>query len=328
MYRLTINSGLKKLKWVGNDLPYSCGLKSLPNQTHGKRILVYHGVTENALTDINARFISTQRFEQEISYFKKHFNVVSLKEYIEGAEHPNKLTVAITFDDGYLNNLTEALPILEKHQLPATFFITTIQKENYPLLWADALDLHRYTSNQPLQFQEHLYRSVKNEYKNGHSVLKHDLKTTGWQTKKELVDLIIANNTFMNDTLFSPYFQLMSEKDIQQLSKSEYATIGSHGVYHNCLTQIPIKDAVMELKESKSYLENLIQKEVNNLAYPDGDYNSALIDEAQKVGYQIQLVVDYLYEKDEADTRILPRFGINPYIRFNNQIRHIIDGKY
>lgn len=328
MYPSKINRGIKKLSWLGNDSLYSCRLKSIPNNSSGKRILLYHGITENALTDINARFISTERFEKEIAYFKKHFNVVSLQDYVNGAEHPEKLTIAITFDDGYLNNLTEALPILEKHEVPATFFITTIQKKNYPILWTDALDLHRYTFNKDFEFQGQLYHAKKNEYRNKNQVLKHYLKATGWKEKQTLINQILANNHFIKNSDYSPYYQLMTTENIQQLAQSKYATIGSHGLYHNCVTKIPIEDAITELKESKTFLENLTQRKITTLAYPDGDYNPQLINEAEKLGYQIQLSVESLYETDQTDQRIHQRFGINPYISFNNQIQSIINGRY
>ena len=91
---------IKKATWKYRDWGYSYGYRKLPNKTSGRRILLYHGVTKNAKLDINARFISTTQFEQQISYMKSNFHVVSLDEYFQGVSHPSKLTVAITFDDG------------------------------------------------------------------------------------------------------------------------------------------------------------------------------------------------------------------------------------
>jgi len=329
MINSRINGGLKKIKWASNDLLFSMRLKSLNLDVDDKRIIVYHGVTANAKTDINARFISTDLFEKQIQYFTTHFHVVSLSNYFDGAYHPYKPTIAITFDDGYQNNLTEALPILEKYKAPATFFITTVQQANYSILWADALDLFRYTNiKNEFVFNNMVYKSPKNEYKNGRKTLKKNLKRTGWNEKKSLVDLILSDNDFIDDQSLKPYYQLLSDEEILQLSKSRYAEIGSHGLYHNCLTKIPLEKAKEELTISKSYLENIIQKEVISFAYPDGDYNNELISAAEKVGYKNQLVVDYIESNHLQDSRLENRFGINPYISFNNQIQCLLDGEY
>src|SRR6202008_4899171 len=48
-------------------------------------------------------------------------------------------TVCITFDDGYLDNLTVAAPILEKHGLPATLFLATGYIERAETQWSDRL---------------------------------------------------------------------------------------------------------------------------------------------------------------------------------------------
>jgi len=320
--------GIKKLKWITNDGLYSTGLLSLKLSSQERRILIYHGVTNNARTDINARFISTALFEKQIRFFKKNFNIVNLNDYFAGAHHSKKLTIAITFDDGYLNNLTEVLPVLEKYQVPTTFFITTIGKANYDVLWADLLDLYRLTGPKSFTFKSEVYKRGKHEYTGPKGSLKALIKNSGWSIKKELIDVILAENQFINNPQSFTYFKLLNKKQIQQLARSEYANIGSHGLYHNCLDKIPLAEAKDELIKSKAYIEDLIQMDVASIAYPDGRYTPEVVDLAEKIGYTQQLAVDYIYEKDDQDQRIQKRFGINPFISFNNQIQAIIDEKY
>lgn len=320
--------GLKKLTWGINDGLFLSGLKTLNPSRFGRRILLYHGITKYARTDINARFIDLELFEKQIHYFKLHFNVVALEEYFQGANHPDKLTIAITFDDGYMNNFTDALPILEKYKVPATFNITAVGEVNYNVLWADMIDLFRVTGPNRFTFQNTKYKKGRHEYYGPNGTLKQCLKHSDWETKKELVDTILDRNDFMYKPEYFPYFKLMNSEQIKQLSVSNYARIGSHGLYHNCLDKITHGDAKTELSKSKNYLENIIQKEVISIAYPDGRYTPDILDFAEELGYKIQLAVDYLYEADESDLRLENRFGINPYISFNNQIQCILDGRY
>ena len=63
--------------------------------------------------------ISPERFEQQLSWLSRRRKVVPLLETLTHAER----SVAITFDDGYRDNLTVALPLLEKFNLPMTLFV-------------------------------------------------------------------------------------------------------------------------------------------------------------------------------------------------------------
>ena len=54
---------------------------------------------------------------------KKNCNVISLSDYFEKKFDNKKINVAITFDDGYTNNLTEALPLLKKYNFRAVIYL-------------------------------------------------------------------------------------------------------------------------------------------------------------------------------------------------------------
>jgi len=88
-------------------------------------VVAFHRVNdklpEDGLTCPSAKFESFCRF------FMEHFRVVSLSEQVAGARagHSMAGSLAITFDDGYLDNHEVAAPILRKLRLPATFFVTT-----------------------------------------------------------------------------------------------------------------------------------------------------------------------------------------------------------
>jgi peptidoglycan/xylan/chitin deacetylase (PgdA/CDA1 family) len=75
--------------------------------------------------------ISPERFERQLQWLARWRRVVSLEETLR-APARQKL-VALTFDDGYQDNLTVALPLLEKLQLPMTLFVTAgfVGREDY-----------------------------------------------------------------------------------------------------------------------------------------------------------------------------------------------------
>lgn len=109
---------------------YAHGWMPLQNRWHGYQddqrviILLYHRVSDQFRDSVT---IGIERFDQHMAYIAKHFTTVSLKEIVEGKIPRNsaKPVIAVSFDDGYLDNYENAAPILLKHQVPCTFFIST-----------------------------------------------------------------------------------------------------------------------------------------------------------------------------------------------------------
>jgi len=102
-------------------------------------ILQYHHVSNN--TPISTS-VSPQQFEKHLRYLKQHnFNVVPLNTLIDAIKNQQPLpdkTVAITFDDAYLDILTQAKPLLDHFNFPFTIFINPAlvsQRSKHYLTW-------------------------------------------------------------------------------------------------------------------------------------------------------------------------------------------------
>jgi len=90
-------------------------------------ILMYHSINEKVNPHIKALIVSPNTFEKQMQFLKAHkYNVIPLVDLAglikKGGPIAAK-TLAITFDDGYKDNYTQAFRILKKYQLPATIFI-------------------------------------------------------------------------------------------------------------------------------------------------------------------------------------------------------------
>jgi peptidoglycan/xylan/chitin deacetylase (PgdA/CDA1 family) len=82
------------------------------------------------------------QFSSQMSYLAKHSNVISIRDVLDvctGKLQPKSHSIMITFDDGYLDNYTSALPILLANGLTAAFFITTGFVEQSLSPWYDDL---------------------------------------------------------------------------------------------------------------------------------------------------------------------------------------------
>lgn len=89
------------------------------------RILSYHGVDDSVDDGLNfdGFFVSSAMFRKQMELLK-NYRVVGLDDVLKMHTWPDH-AVAITFDDGYKNNVEVAAPILREYGYPATFFVTT-----------------------------------------------------------------------------------------------------------------------------------------------------------------------------------------------------------
>src|SRR5204863_1583826 len=88
-------------------------------------IVAFHRVQDS--WDPNGLTIGRDLFDRYCRFFAQHFHVVALRDLIAKLERGEDVSrhLAITFDDGYRDNVENAAPTLERHSLPATFFVTS-----------------------------------------------------------------------------------------------------------------------------------------------------------------------------------------------------------
>jgi len=106
-------------------------------------VIMYHNIDEHSAA--SRLSVSPESFRRQMNFLKSHkYNVVKLEDLV-GMLKKNKLpskTIAITFDDGYENNYTNAYPILKKLGLQATIFIipAMIGTDGY-LKWSQVIEM-------------------------------------------------------------------------------------------------------------------------------------------------------------------------------------------
>ncbi len=91
---------------------------------HDIRILLYHRIN-NIKGDPTA--VRPEAFAQQMKYLARNFQVVRMTDLLAGLKGLAKFqrTVVITFDDGYKDNIVNAIPILKQMGFPACFFVPT-----------------------------------------------------------------------------------------------------------------------------------------------------------------------------------------------------------
>jgi len=300
------------------------GVIRVKHQKGRKCIIMYHGIDKSEDMSFNRRFFSINNFKKHLKYYKKNYNVITLSDYFEDLNlRTDKVNIAITFDDGYMNNLKYALPLLEKYSLHSTFFITGLNNNNQNILWADLVEIcaHYMTANEITFDNQKFKKNSTGKF----SELMEYIKLNPIADKPLFVELrdelTRLSKIDLNKTDLLDYWELLSPDSIKLIGKSKYVKVGSHGFYHNNLGNIEINQACDEITKSKAYLESLTQYEINSIGYPDGSYTNHLAKEALEIGYKYQCVVDYKYEKNEDLHYLSNRIGLYPTstIHFINQ---------
>ena len=328
----TIQSRLRR-KWTYTlrDTKGIMGLNEKAFQeARGAIIVVYHGICTSDPTRFNSLFLTKKTFEQHLRFYQKYFQVVSLEDYYLRRFSDEKFNICLTFDDGFANNHKYVLPLIEAYGVPATFFITAIRDAGYDILWNDYIALAQKFGPRELQFQKDVF--IKNGQKAYVSLegrpLKEILRGESFTGKGDVMKILEPwlPPEVMNTV--ADYWMQMTLSQIQELSRSRFATIGCHGYYHNDLARHGLEDVKTELIRSKQFLENAIQKEVDSLAFPYGNYSRVTVDVAKSVGFTRLLAAEFLFDGDQSDPAMRERFILNPYVSVNNQMLATIHGKY
>jgi peptidoglycan/xylan/chitin deacetylase (PgdA/CDA1 family) len=290
---MIINKFKTKLKYKTNQFLFDINYPfSKIRKNNNNLIFMYHGISIDKKNIFNSRHTFIKDFEKQISYLSKKTNIITVKDFFQEKFDKKKINVSITFDDGYLNNLNLALPILEKYNVQASIYSTCLFKEEHQYIWADFLQISSKYGNEKIKIE-------------GEDYIKKNFQYVRVKDRKPLIDIIKNENVDYNfkkeiysklmDTFSrikkknESYWKLMNHNDLQQISKSKLITIGTHGYFHNNLGNLNLPESINEVKYSKSTLESIIQKEINEIAYPDGSFNEALIIEAKKIGLNYQL---------------------------------------
>lgn len=303
--------------------------KWLLKKKYGERILVFHGIDKVGETKYNSRFHSEVFFEEFITYITQNYNVISLADFYQNNFKENTLNIALTFDDGYLNNYNYAIPILEKHNVPATFFITTTSHDS-SFLWTDFLDLTSfYSQKKSIIFENETYhKNIKNEFVSQDISLKNKCKQLPFSKIENIFTIFEEEWKEIQEKPLDDYWKLMSTNDLKVILKNPLFSIGSHSLTHANLVAISPELAKNEIVKSKENLVQKLQISITDFAFPFGTYNQDLVRFCTELGYEKILLLEYNTNEKKHTLEVKERFGMNPHISVEQQIYFLLKGKY
>ena len=287
-------------------------------------ILSYHRVLEQN-DELFPDIVDVNAFDNHLNILKKYFNVLKLSEAIElmsSGSLPQR-SVSITFDDGYMDNIDIALPLLMKWRLPATFFISTGFLET-KVMWNDIViesirnarekildltDLHMPVFNiETVTYKQKALHFIlqKIKYKNPSERLR--------AAKKIALKLNYVERK-----------QLMMNASGVKLLVDSGMEVGAHTVNHPILNSIGNNDSRAEIESGKCMLESIINKKVTIFAYPNGkpnsDYNRDHINILKECNFRAAVSTAWGYADVSNDLYQLPRIGETEHNKVKFHIR-------
>ncbi len=255
---------------------------------------------------------STAWFDRLIGYLARRFDIIPVREALirAAAGALDGRTLSITFDDGYADNFTQALPVLERHRAPATFFIASGYIDG-GRMWNDSIieTLRRLPEGRvevdgfeqgPLELNGS--ESRRQAASLIISAWKHLLPSE----RQDRVDRLAARVTGLPDDL------MMTREQLRQLASSACAEIGGHTRSHPILAAIDGASAAAEIEGGKRDLEDWLQRGVRIFAYPNGkkgcDYGPEHAEIARAAGFEAAVATDWGTLDATTDPFAIPRF--------------------
>jgi peptidoglycan/xylan/chitin deacetylase (PgdA/CDA1 family) len=254
-------------------------------------VLIYHRVNRD--TGLFAIERSTpETFRGHMTHIARHFHVMPLAEIVRRLASDEVLpprSIAITFDDGYEDNYTDAYPILRELGLPATVFLTTGVIGTGGGLWFDRI-LHAF---------EHARRdrmTLPGE-KDATDLREPPARAAAaFRTLQALMRLPDATRLTTVDRIVNELdparagrLPAMLDWDQVRTMASGGLSFGAHTVTHPILTRLPLEEAERELKASKQRIEQETGRPTVLMAYPVGrrpDYSPELTALAARLDFQ------------------------------------------
>ena len=233
------------------------------------RIIMFHGVGGD---DYPAEI-----FEAQLKYLGKHFFIVPLESILQKVTTPNSALshhVALTFDDGLRNHYTVVYPILKRLGIPATFFVCPGLIESGQWLWThETRERLRLLSSEQRAV---LCRNVQAPRSNVDEMMAW-MKSLTPNLRKSVEGAIRAVTPDFEPTAQQrEQYDVMTWEELSSLDPT-LVTIGSHTVNHPMLTTLSPVDLSYEIRESRRWLEERLQRPVEHFCYPCGAYNAAML---------------------------------------------------
>ena len=294
-------------------------------------LLCYHRVFEPE-SDPHLLSVSPDRFREQLEVVRRIAQPLALDQLCAALEEKTlpRRGVVLTFDDGYFDNLENALPLLRAVEIPATIYIATGYVGTKREFWWD--DLERLTlgaQNLPQILQLQIDGRAFEWNLTG-----DDTKSRGWNVLMEPDERTSRQRLFCdlhaalrplpasrqeevlnqlrsvtNTPLAArPSYRGMAPSELKALAAETLITLGAHTISHCDLVARTPTEQQTEMAGSKKQLEEFIGRPVAHFSYPYGSCHDELVASCAASSFRSAVSCDELPVERSSHPHCLPRF--------------------
>lgn len=266
-------------------------------EARGARIVSVHGTPRRRAAEL----------ARQLAYLKRAFRVVPLSEVVQRLELGSSVDglVALTFDDGLRNQVEIAYPLLERYELPATFFICPQLIDERAWLWTQEARL-RFSFLEPDE-QRSLARSL-----GAPAGLEPFID---WMKRLKYPSRVAVERTLR---VMTPYFAAdwrdredcdpASWDELRRMSRA-LVSFGSHTLTHPMLRSLRLEQLQEEVRDSRRLLEERLGRAAEFFAYPDDEHHAAAR-EFVRAYYRAAFVCSRQCVEPGVEPYLMPRLAL------------------
>ncbi len=272
-------------------------------------------------------------FAKIIRYLTGNFRVILLEDYLrDPSRYKNEKNIAtISFDDGYLDNLEIAVPILKRYRCPASFYVVT-----------DSIDQNLPTWT---YITDYVFQHEKNWIKLEGDYVPPNFSDMSWSNLEEGIEwakkvkpwmksLPNHNRLEVMEALMKqhhskefPRNMMMNWNQVRELQTAGFY-VSSHSHTHPMLASLQDENEILEeLQSSSNILEKQLGHRPLTISYPIGSFDDRVIKAAGLAGYKYGLAVEQRFYRTETDSVFaIPRVELYQEAWWKSRMR--ISGLY
>lgn len=279
-------------------------------------VLMYHRVADSTV-DPWGLCVSPQNFRAQMQALVEIAEPVPLDRLTAALRsgRTGRPVVAVTFDDGYLDNLTAAKPVLDEFDVPATVFVATGAVGRDGPFWWDRLADALLGSGRPpergdllacgLEFSWHdpqLRRSGRpgeRARRRLHRALWARLRDLADAPRERVLDALLKMTGA--DPLGSEGVRPMRAEELHQLVAGGRIQVGAHTVSHPYLPSWPRDEKARQIELSAEQCREYLGRRPQQFAYPFGGLDDESVAEVRSAGFSLacSLRKDLVWEGEE-----------------------------
>ena len=246
-------------------------------------ILLYHGVSKTesvGIENYSGKHVRESVFLDQMKFIKKNCNILSIDDVVEisneGKNYPHG-SVVVSFDDGFRNNYTAAVPILDDLKIPAVFYIPSGMVGTNIMFWVDQLE-NCINSTEKKRVRIKLDEICEYEISTDEEKIDaiENIKKFCKQNdklRKEILAELIDQCQVTPDSSYSKNYEKITWEELHEMNNNRLFTIGGHSLYHDILSELELSVMRQDVLLSIKLLEYNLQTPIKHYSYPEGQPN-------------------------------------------------------